>query len=60
MTNPNVFIASNLIRLFVACRIMHTIVYAVVVLPQPARGLVWGIGFGTTIYMAIQVLLAFV
>jgi len=52
-------IATNLIRLFVASRLIHTIVYAVFVLPQPARGLSWFAGFATTAYMAIQVILSF-
>ncbi|XP_060873375.1 microsomal glutathione S-transferase 1-like [Metopolophium dirhodum] len=60
LTSPNAFIATNLIRLFVASRIIHTIVYAVVVLPQPARGLSWFAGFATTVYMAVQVILSFV
>lgn len=60
MTKPNVFIAANLIRLFVACRIIHTIVYSVVVLPQPARALSWFVGFATTIYMAFQAIIHFV
>ncbi|NP_001156173.1 microsomal glutathione S-transferase 1-like [Acyrthosiphon pisum] len=60
LTIPNVYIAINLIRLFVASRIIHTIVYAVVVLPQPARGLSWFAGFATTVYMAVQVILSFV
>ncbi|CAI6361505.1 unnamed protein product [Macrosiphum euphorbiae] len=60
LTIPNVYIATNLIRLFVASRIIHTIVYAVVVLPQPARGLSWFAGFATTLYMAVQVILSFV
>lgn len=58
-TNPNIFIATNLIRLFVASRIIYTIVYAVIVIPQPARGLSWGIGYATTIYMALQAILSF-
>lgn len=60
LTNPVVFIATNLIRLFVFGRIMHTIVYAVVVLPQPSRALAWFVGYGITIYMAIQVVYNFV
>ncbi|XP_015370237.1 PREDICTED: microsomal glutathione S-transferase 1-like [Diuraphis noxia] len=60
LTNPNIYIATNLIRLYVASRIIHTIVYTVVVLPQPARGLSWFAGFATTIYMAVQVILSFV
>lgn len=59
-TNPNVYIAANLIRLFVAGRVIHTIVYAVVVIPQPARAISWGIGYAITIYMAFQVVLNFV
>ncbi|XP_026817878.1 microsomal glutathione S-transferase 1-like [Rhopalosiphum maidis] len=57
LTSPNVYIATNLIRLFVASRIIHTIVYAVIVLPQPARGLSWFAGYATTLYMAVQVIL---
>ncbi|KAL4089768.1 hypothetical protein QTP88_024739 [Uroleucon formosanum] len=60
LTMPNVYIATNLIRLFVASRIIHTIVYAVVVLPQPMRGLSWFAGFATTVYMAVQVVLNFI
>lgn len=60
LTNPNVFIATNLIRLFVASRIIHTIVYAVVVLPQPARGLSWGVGYAINIFMAVQGILSFI
>ncbi|XP_025199155.1 microsomal glutathione S-transferase 1-like [Melanaphis sacchari] len=60
LTNPDLHIATNLIRLFVASRIIHTIVYAVIVIPQPARGLSWFIGYGTTLYMALQVILSFV
>ncbi|VVC40312.1 Membrane associated eicosanoid/glutathione metabolism-like domain,Membrane-associated [Cinara cedri] len=59
LTNPTVFIATNLIRLFVLGRIVHTIVYAVVVLPQPSRALAWFLGYGITIYMAAQVVLNF-
>ncbi|XP_050421260.1 microsomal glutathione S-transferase 1-like [Adelges cooleyi] len=59
LTNPNVFLATNLIRLFVGARILHTIVYAVVVLPQPSRAVAWFAGYGTTIYMAVQTILSF-
>lgn len=60
LTKPNVFFATNLIRLFVASRIFHTIVYAVFVIPQPARALAFGVGFVTTLYMAVQVILKFI
>ncbi|XP_027846548.2 microsomal glutathione S-transferase 1-like [Aphis gossypii] len=60
LTNPSIYIATNLIRLFVASRIIHTIVYAVIVLPQPSRALSWFAGYATTWYMAFQVILSFV
>ncbi|CAG9764984.1 unnamed protein product [Ceutorhynchus assimilis] len=56
-TNPSVFLASTLIRVFTLCRFIHTIVYAVVVIPQPARGLSWGIAFFITVYMGISTIL---
>lgn len=59
LTNPSLYIATNLIRLFVVSRIIHTIVYAVIVLPQPTRALSWFAGYATTGYMAFQVILSF-
>ncbi|CAG9764983.1 unnamed protein product [Ceutorhynchus assimilis] len=56
-TNPSVFLASSLIRVFTACRFIHTIVYAVVVIPQPARALSWGIAFSITVYMGVSTIL---
>ncbi|RZF39691.1 hypothetical protein LSTR_LSTR012145 [Laodelphax striatellus] len=56
-TNPAYFLAVNLFRIFTIARIIHTFVYAVVVIPQPARALSWGAGYAATIYMAVQVIL---
>lgn len=56
--NPSTFIAINLIRAFAISRIVHTLVYAVVVIPQPARALSWFVSYLITGYMAIQVVLA--
>uniref|UniRef100_A0A0A9XBA4 Microsomal glutathione S-transferase 1 n=1 Tax=Lygus hesperus TaxID=30085 RepID=A0A0A9XBA4_LYGHE len=53
LTNPNPWLAINLFRAFTFARIAHTFVYAVVVIPQPARVISWGIGYAITIYMAI-------
>jgi len=39
MTNPDIALATNLIRAFTLARIAHTVVYAIVVVPQPARAL---------------------
>ncbi|XP_057661405.1 microsomal glutathione S-transferase 1-like [Diorhabda carinulata] len=52
LTNPVAFVAKTLFLIYTIARIVHTIVYAVFPLPQPARGISWGIGFGITGYMA--------
>ncbi|XP_075224733.1 microsomal glutathione S-transferase 1-like isoform X1 [Lycorma delicatula] len=56
-TRPDYFIALNLFRVFTIARIIHTFVYAVVVIPQPARAISWGIAYVITIYMAVKVIL---
>ncbi|KAJ8960696.1 hypothetical protein NQ314_006022 [Rhamnusium bicolor] len=59
LTNPSVFLATNLFRAYTIARIVHTIVYAVVVIPQPARGFSFGVGLFITGYMAVQNVLYF-
>nr|BAN20983.1 microsomal glutathione s-transferase [Riptortus pedestris] len=59
MTNPAPFIAIMLMRLFTLARIAHTIVYAVIVIPQPARAIAWFLGYFITIYMGVISLLTF-
>ncbi|XP_053678846.1 microsomal glutathione S-transferase 1-like [Anopheles nili] len=59
LTNPEPFIAINLFRVVAICRILHTLVYAVVVIPQPARGLSWGVAYMATGYMAFKTILFF-
>uniref|UniRef100_A0AAG5DIY2 Microsomal glutathione S-transferase 1 n=1 Tax=Anopheles atroparvus TaxID=41427 RepID=A0AAG5DIY2_ANOAO len=59
LTNPEPFIAINLFRAVAAARILHTIVYAVVVLPQPARGLSWAVAYVATFYMAVKTIVFF-
>ncbi|XP_044728190.1 microsomal glutathione S-transferase 1-like isoform X1 [Chrysoperla carnea] len=58
-TNPSAFVAVNLFRVYTLARIVHTLVYAVIPLPQPARGFSWGVGYGITIYMGVISLLNF-
>ncbi|XP_050421482.1 microsomal glutathione S-transferase 1-like [Adelges cooleyi] len=58
-TNPSYKVASNLFRLFTASRFLHTLIYAVFVMPQPTRAILFWIGFVITWYMAIQGLLTF-
>ena len=59
LTNPSPFVAINLFRVFTACRILHTFVYAVVPVPQPARALAFAGGFVSTIYMAVSTIMHF-
>ncbi|XP_075158362.1 microsomal glutathione S-transferase-like isoform X1 [Haematobia irritans] len=57
LTNPSAFLAINLFRLVAVARILHTIVYAVVVIPQPARALSFFAAYFATAYMAFQVVM---
>ncbi|ALC48562.1 Mgstl [Drosophila busckii] len=57
LTNPAAFLAINLFRAVAIGRIVHTLVYAVVVVPQPARALAFFVALGASIYMALQVVL---
>lgn len=59
LTNPPAGLAINLFRIFTYARIAHTVVYAVFVVPQPARAISWGVGYGITIYMVIHSLLKY-
>lgn len=59
LTEPSQFLAVNLFRAYTVARILHTFVYTIVVLPQPSRGLAWGVGYVITIYMALQVIISF-
>ena len=60
LTDPPVNLAINLFRVFTCARILHTIVYAVVVVPQPARAISWGVGYFITIYMVFHSLFYFI
>lgn len=59
LTNPAPFLAINLFRLVAASRIIHTLVYAVVVVPQPARFLAFMGAMVPTAYMAVNTILYF-
>ncbi|KXJ74623.1 hypothetical protein RP20_CCG013228 [Aedes albopictus] len=59
LTNPEPWIAVNLFRAVAVSRIAHTLVYAVVVIPQPARAVAWLIPYASSFYMAFQTLLHF-
>ncbi|XP_032516214.2 microsomal glutathione S-transferase 1-like [Danaus plexippus] len=55
-TGPSDEVAVNLFRVYTAGRILHTLVYAVKPLPQPARGICFGIPFWITIYMGVKII----
>ncbi|XP_065083913.1 microsomal glutathione S-transferase 1-like [Ochlerotatus camptorhynchus] len=59
LSNPNPFIAVNLFRAVAVSRIAHTLVYAVVVIPQPARAIAWLIPYASSFYMAFNTILHF-
>lgn len=54
LTNPNVTVATSLIKVAAVARIAHTIVYTVIVMPQPTRGLLFSTHFFITVYMAFH------
>ncbi|KAL1457094.1 hypothetical protein WDU94_001758 [Cyamophila willieti] len=53
-TNPEPWFAHALFLTYTVSRIAHTVVYAVVVVPQPALAIAWFVGWVITIYMAAQ------
>ncbi|XP_077297802.1 microsomal glutathione S-transferase 1-like [Arctopsyche grandis] len=59
LTNPSAIVAANLIRIYTVARMIHTFVYAVCVLPQPARGIAFFVGYFITIYMMIMIFIQF-
>lgn len=59
MTNPSPALAVMLMRIFTVARIAHTIVYAVIVIPQPARAIAFFVGYFITAYMALMAILTF-
>lgn len=48
-----------LFRIATIGRYVHTLVYAVYPVPQPARGLSWLTCYATTAYMAVVTLMTF-
>ncbi|ODN05822.1 Microsomal glutathione S-transferase 1 [Orchesella cincta] len=58
-THPDPGTANLLFKIVAGGRILHTLVYAVFVIPQPARFLAFAAGLGPTLYMAVKVLMYF-
>ena len=55
LCEPDLFIATLHFRIFTASRLLHTIVYLNGV-RQPARGLLYGVGFTVIVSMLVTVL----
>uniref|UniRef100_A0A0K8WBY3 Microsomal glutathione S-transferase 1 n=1 Tax=Bactrocera latifrons TaxID=174628 RepID=A0A0K8WBY3_BACLA len=58
LIDPIPALAINLFRAVGIARIVHTIVYAVVVVPQPSRALAFFVALSATVYMGFQVVIA--
>lgn len=56
LINPSPVVASLLFKVAAFARIAHTIVYAVMPVPQPARVLAFAVHYVISIYMGISVL----
>lgn len=54
-TSPEAAWATLLFRIYTAGRVLHTFVYAVRPLPQPARGIAFGVPYLIMLYMGVKV-----
>ena len=43
-------------RIFTVARLVHTFVYAVVVIPQPSRVLAFMVGMAVNVYMGLSII----
>lgn len=59
LADPPSRLAIQLYQAAVLCRISHTIVYAVWVVPQPARAIAWFVPWVITGYMAVEIITRF-
>jgi glutathione S-transferase len=55
-TNPSRGIALMAFRIFTVARLLHTFVYAVVVIPQPSRVLAFMVGMAVNVYMGLSII----
>lgn len=54
-TGPSSELATTLFRVYTAGRVLHTIVYVVKPVPQPARGIAWVIPYLINWYMGAKI-----
>lgn len=60
MTDPNPTVATILFRVTTLARFLHTFVYAIYVIPQPARALCFMVHIFITLYMAFMSVIYFI
>lgn len=59
LTNPNTTAAAWLFRIGATARIIHTIIYAIKPVPQPARAICFMTTAGIMVYMSVRVMIHF-
>lgn len=59
-TSPAAAWATLLFRIYTAGRVLHTFVYAVRPLPQPARGIAFAVPYMITLYMGAKVVMHYI
>lgn len=60
LTDPSPMVAIWLIRVTTVARFLHTFVYAIYVIPQPARAICFAIHLSITLYMAFMCVIYFI
>lgn len=60
LTNPATQFAIALYRAAAISRIIHTIIYTIIIIPQPARAVAFFVPLAVTIYMSIQIAIHFI
>lgn len=60
LTNPNPMVSTILFRVATIARFAHTFVYAIYVIPQPARAICFFIQYLITLYMAFMCVIFFI
>lgn len=59
LTNPDVYTATTLFKIVALTRFLHTFVYAVVVVPQPARFIAFVVPYVIMFYMCFKATMHF-
>lgn len=60
LTNPPPTLAIVCLISATVIRILHTIVYAIVVVPQPSRAICFFIHWGISVYFAVAAIIRFI